>query len=303
MKLCRALKSLMCLAALALAACSTVQTTQPGVVGVDRKQTVSPLVNRNALTSQSALQYRQTLAVANDKNALNVVPQETQRVRKIAARLIPETAVFRPDAVNWAWEVNVLNSRQLNAWCMPGGKIAVYSGLIELLALTDDELAAVMGHEISHALREHAWERASEAANTQLGFSILGAVLGANGAQMDAAGMAYKAMFALPNSREQETEADRIGVELAARAGYDPRAAIILWDKMARASSGDKPPQWLSTHPSGEARQKDLAVYAEKVWPLYVDARDRRLKAEQAAQTAPATENAPPASTKRKRKR
>jgi predicted Zn-dependent protease len=300
MKVVAALRTLMCLAGLALAACTTVQTTQPGVVGVDRKQTVSSLVNRNALTNQSALQYRQALVTADNENALNVDPVETKRVRKIAARIIPVTAVFRPDAVGWSWEANVLNSRQLNAWCMPGGKIAVYSGLIEQLQLTDDELAAVMGYEISHALREHAWERASEAANTQLGFSIVGAILGANGAQMNVAGMAYKAMFSLPNSREQETEADRIGVELAARAGYDPRAAISLWDKMGRASDGEQPPQWLSTHPSNTSRQKDLAIYAEKVLPLYETAHAQQLKAEQDAQ---APEPAKPLSQKRSRKR
>lgn len=277
----------------AVAACASVQTTQPGTVGVDRKQTVSPLVNRNDLTNQANLQYRQTMTLAANKNALNVDAGQTTRVRRIAARLIPTTATFRADAVNWAWETNVLNSDQLNAWCMPGGKIAVYSGLITQLKLTDDELAAVMGHEISHALREHAWERASQAANAQLGLQIVGAVLGANGAQLNVAGMAYQAMFALPNSREQETEADRMGVELAARAGYDPRAAISLWDKMARASDGKQPPQWLSTHPSNAARQKDLAVYAEKVLPLY-----------EATRPAPrAAEPAPPASGKRSRKR
>ncbi|GAA5181015.1 M48 family metallopeptidase [Niveibacterium umoris] len=253
-------------------ACATVQTTAPGTVGVERKQTVSPLVNRNSLNRQAALQYRQVVTNAERKNALNVDLHQTERVRRIAARLTPAVAAFRPDAVGWKWEVNVLASKEVNAWCMPGGKIAVYSGLIEQLKITDDELAAVMGHEIAHALREHAWERASQAVNAQLGLTVIGIALGASGASMDMAGMAYQAMFALPNSREQETEADRIGVELAARAGYDPRAAISLWEKMGKVSGG-APPQWLSTHPSQESRQKDLAVYSAKVLPLYEQAK------------------------------
>lgn len=256
-------------------ACATVQTTAPGAVGVDRKQTVSPLVNRDALNKQAASQYRQVVNTAEQKKALNVDHVQTERVRRIAARLTPTVAAFRPDAVGWHWEVNVLTSKEVNAWCMPGGKIAVYSGLIDQLKITDDELAAVMGHEIAHALREHAWERASQAMNAQIGLAVIGIALGASGSTMDMAGMAYQAMFALPNSREQETEADRIGVELAARAGYDPRAAISLWDKMGRLS-GNSQPQWLSTHPSQASRQKDLAVYSEKVMPLYQQAIERR---------------------------
>jgi len=254
-------------------ACTTVQTTQPGVVGVDRKQTVSPLVDSKALTQEAGLQYQQTLQAAQKKSALNVDKAQTARVRRIADRLIPTVAAFRPDAVNWKWEINVLSSKDVNAWCMPGGKIAVYTGLIETIKPTDDELAAVMGHEIAHALREHAWERASKTANAQLGIAVLGIALGQPDLTNSVGGMAYQAMFGLPNSREQETEADRIGVELAARAGYDPRAAISLWDKMGRLSGGSQPPQWLSTHPSNQSRQQDLAVYSQKVMPLYEQAK------------------------------
>ena len=254
-------------------ACTTVQTTQPGVVGVDRKQTVSPLVDSKALTQEAGLQYQQTLQAAQKKSALNVDKAQTARVRRIADRLIPTVAAFRPDAVNWKWEINVLSSKDVNAWCMPGGKIAVYTGLIETIKPTDDELAAVMGHEIAHALREHAWERASKTANAQLGIAVLGIALGQPDLTNSVGGMAYQAMFGLPNSREQETEADRIGVELAARAGYDPRAAISLWDKMGRLSGGNQPPQWLSTHPSNQSRQQDLAVYSQKVMPLYEQAK------------------------------
>ena len=138
--------------------------------------------------------------------------------------------------------------------------------------LTDDELAAVMGHEIAHALREHARERVSKSMATGLGISVAGALLGVGQAGQDLMGTVAKVSFELPNSREHETEADRIGVELAARAGYDPRAALSLWTKMASQSAG-APPQWLSTHPSHTSRQRDLAAYAERVMPLYQAAR------------------------------
>lgn len=259
---------------LALGACQTVRTTESGVVGVDRKQTVSPLVNRRDLDRQATLQYQQVVQQAAKKNALNRNPEQLARVRRIADRIIPQTAVFRPDARDWKWEVNVLESKDLNAWCMPGGKIAVYSGLIDNLKLSDDELAAVMGHEIAHALREHAWERASKAANANAALTLGGILLGVGQAGMDLASMVYQATFELPNSREQETEADRIGVELAARAGYDPHAAVTLWGKMRKASSGE-PPKWMSTHPPSGERQADLEDYGARVKGLYEQAKPR----------------------------
>jgi predicted Zn-dependent protease len=178
--------------------------------------------------------------------------------------------VFRDDAPRWQWEVNVLTSTDVNAWCMPGGKIAVYTGLIEQLKITDDELAAVMGHEISHALREHARERMSRQAATGVGLAVVEVL---TGVQLGDIGESLaQAVFVLPNSRENEQEADRIGVELAARAGYDPRAAVALWNKM-QSLGGSQPPQWLSTHPSHESRVKDLQVYSQRVLPLYEKAR------------------------------
>lgn len=260
------------LACLAIIGCQVVQTTEPGVVGVAREQHVSPLVNRNQLNQQAALQYKQVLSEAQKKSTLNADSEDVLRVRAIAKRLIPHVAVFRKDAVSWPWEINVISSKELNAWCMPGGKIAVYTGLIDGLKATDDELAQVMGHEIAHALREHAWERASKSVTAGLGLSIVGIALGASEGQMDMAGLVYNVTFELPNSREHEVEADRIGIELAARAGYDPRAAITLWQKMGKASEG-APPKWLSTHPASEDRQQDLKAYGEKVMPLYDQAR------------------------------
>ena len=252
--------------------CQTVQTTHGGVVGVDREQRM--MVSASEMASASAQSYQKILQEARQKNALNRDPAQVERVRGVARRLIPATGVFRPDAPSWKWEVNVLSSNELNAWCMAGGKIAFYTGIIDRLQLSDDEIAAIMGHEIAHALREHARERASQAMVTNIGVSVLGAVLGAGQAGTDLIGMAAKVSFQLPNSREHETEADRMGVELAARGGYDPRAAITLWQKMAKASNGG-PPQWLSTHPSNETRQGDLAQYAARVMPLYEEATQR----------------------------
>jgi predicted Zn-dependent protease len=258
------------LAATLAAACQTVRTTQAGAVGVDREQ--SMMVSQSAVEKASAQQFRQIVQQAGRKNLLNRDPEQVRRARAIADRLIPQTGHFRPDAPQWRWEVIVLTSKQLNAWCMAGGKIAVYSGLMERLELTDDELAAVMGHEIAHALREHARERVSRSMVTGLGVSVLGAVLGVGGVGQDLMSKVAEVSFELPNSRLHETEADRIGVELAARAGYDPRAALSLWNKMAAAAEGS-PPEWLSTHPNHQTRQADLAVYAQRVVPLFEAAR------------------------------
>lgn len=262
--------------ALVITGCQTVQTTRGGVVGVDRKQQMSVLTPSPQQVDQAARQqYQQVLGQAQQKGALNIDARQTERVRAIAQRLIPHTAVFRDDAPRWNWEVNVLVSDQVNAWCMPGGKIAVYTGLIDKLKITDAELAAVMGHEIAHALREHARERMGRQQATALGTAVGSAVLEIfTGVRLGQVGDALtQAVFVLPNSRENEQEADRIGVELAARAGYDPRAAITLWEKMTKTSGGNAPPQWLSTHPSHETRIRDLQDYSQRVLPLYEQAR------------------------------
>jgi len=258
---------------LALAGCKSIDTTQPGVVGVSRQQTM--LVSSEAVNRSADSAYRKTLAQAQQKGQLNRDSGQLQRVRDIAGRLIRQTGAFRPDAPGWRWETNVVTSKEINAWCMPGGKIAVYTGLIERLQATDDELAAVMGHEIAHALREHGRERASQAMAQGIGISIAGALLGVGGAGQDLTQMVLDLTFNLPNSRTDETEADRIGVELAARAGYDPRAAVSLWEKMQREAKS-QPPQFLSTHPSHATRISDLRDYSAKVMPLYEAANARR---------------------------
>ena len=257
------------LAATLAAGCSTVRTTEGGTIGIDRKQRMSALVSEEELDAGAIKAYTEVITKEKAEGDLNADPKMTARVQAIAKRIIPQTGVFRADAPKWKWEVNVIESDELNAWCMPGGKIAFYSGIITKLNLTDDEIAAIMGHEIAHALREHARERASEQATTGLVIGVGSAILGAGQAGADLTQMAYHSVFGLKHSRLHETEADRIGVELAARAGYDPRAAITLWEKMGKASGGGGGPEFLSTHPSAETRIADLRDYAARVMPLY----------------------------------
>jgi predicted Zn-dependent protease len=256
------------LALTALAGCTGMNTTQSGAIGVNRTQYMSSLVPSQALEQEASQQYTDILKQAQAKGLLDRDAQQVARVRAISQRLIAQAGVFRPDASAWKWEVHVLSSDEVNAWCMPGGKIAVYTGLISKIKPTDDELAAVLGHEIAHALREHARERVSQQMATNLGLQVLSIATGSSAAG-DLGGELTNVMFTLPNSRTHETEADRMGVELAARAGFDPRAAVTLWQKMGAADSGNAPPEILSTHPSAASRITDLQAAAQQVMPLY----------------------------------
>jgi predicted Zn-dependent protease len=248
--------------------CQTVRTTQPGAVGVERQQHMNMLVSSEAVEKGAAEAYAQELAEARQQGTLNRDQRQLARVRTISQRLIPQVRVFRADAVRWNWEINVQSSNQVNAYCMPGGKMMVYSGLIDNLGLTDDELSAVIGHEIAHALREHSRERISRVYAQQI--ALLGAAVatGVSGGTLELANQVATVTFQLPHSREQEAEADRVGLELMARAHYDPRAAVSLWQKMNRAGGG-RTPEFLSTHPSGSSRIRDLEASIPKVMPLY----------------------------------
>ena len=254
-----------------LSGCQTVDTTQAGVVGVDRDQRM--MVSSQEVDAGAKQAYAQMMGEAQKKGVLDKDPAMLKRVQDITKRLIPHTAVFRPDAVKWAWEVHVISIDEVNAWCMPGGKMAMYTGLIQKLNATDDEIAAVMGHEIAHALREHARERMSRQMGTQLGVGLLGAIFGVGDLGQSIANNVANVAINLPNSRLHETESDRIGVELAARAGYDPRAAIRVWEKMRAKGGGQQPAEFTSTHPSHETRIADLTEYSQKVMPLYETAR------------------------------
>ena len=253
-------------ALMSIAGCQTVSTTAPGATGVDRKQVM--LVSE-AEVEQSAVQaYATELNKAQAQGKLNADAAQTTRVRLISERLIKQTTVFRPDAANWAWKVNVQKTAELNAYCMPGGKIMVYSGLIDKLQLSDAELATVIGHEMAHALREHSREAVSRAYAEQVGLGALGALAGLSNASVQLAGMISNVTFSLPRSRVQESEADRVGLELMARAGYEPHAALTLWQKMAQASQNGAP-AFLSTHPSSSTRLADLRALLPRVLPLY----------------------------------
>ena len=259
----------LCLLAGAGGGCQTVSTTAPGAIGVERRQTM--LVSE-AEVEQSAVQaYAEELGKAKEKGQLNSDARQLQRVRGIADRLIAQVGVFRADAKSWQWSVNVQTSKDINAYCMPGGKIMVYTGLIEKLSLSDAELAAVIGHEIAHALREHSREAVSRAYAQQVGLGALGALAGLSTDAVSLAGAVTNVTFTLPRSRLQETEADRIGLELMARAGYDPRAALSLWRKMGQSADSGTP-AFMSTHPSDAARLSDLEALLPRVEPLYQQA-------------------------------
>lgn len=260
----------LCLLSALAGGCQTVETTQPGAVGVTRQQHMA--VSADEVNASAKQEYAQMMAEAKKKNALDRNAAQVERVRHIVNRLIPQTTVFRPDAAKWPWEVHVISTDEVNAWCMPQGKMAMYTGLLDKLQPTDDELAAVMGHEIAHALREHTREQISQQMGTQAVLGIAGALFGLSDTAENLGGMVANVTLTLPKSRTDETEADRIGVELAARAGYNPHAAVSLWEKMAKLPGG-APPQFLSTHPSTESRIADLKKYADKVMPLYVAAK------------------------------
>jgi predicted Zn-dependent protease len=246
------------------------QAQTPAREGVDvgEKSWIAGLVPAEQLEQAAQQQYLQMRRQAAQQNAL--APDDHPqliRLRAIARRIIPYSYAWNDRARQWKWEVNLFGGKQVNAFCMPGGKIAFFYGLLERLQLSDDEVAMVMGHEIAHALREHARERMGKTAATRGAIEIGSALLGLGGGGRTLADMGGQ-LVTLKFSRDDETEADLVGMELAARAGYDPRAGITLWTKMAAAGKGT-PPEWLSTHPSGGSRIKDIELNLVMVMPLY----------------------------------
>ena len=243
-------------------------TSRPGVVGVERSQFM--MISAAQIERISASSFDQQAKAAQKKNILIASGPQYERLKTIANRLIPQTAVFRDDTHSWNWGLQLIDSPLVNATCAPGGRITFYSGIINKLNLTDDEIAAIMGHEIAHAVREHGRERVSQAMAQNVIANVALAAAGAGSAKsIDAANQIMQYVLVLTNSRQNETEADAIGLEIAARGGYDPRAAITLWEKMSKESKGKNPPEFLSTHPSNENRIKELAALMPRVMPLY----------------------------------
>lgn len=256
------------LSALTLTGCSS--TTGAGAVGVDRQQLL--LVSSEQVLELSAQSYNKAIQDARRKGVLDTNKAQLNRLKGIATRLVSQVKVYRPDAAKWNWEVHTIKSNELNAFVMPGGKVMFYTGIIDRLNLSDDEIAAIMGHEMAHALREHSRERLSREYATQTGIGVAAGIFGLSQNQAQLAGLAGDLGLSRPHSRTQESEADQIGLELMARAGYNPQAAITLWQKMQRASQGE-PPQFLSTHPTSSNRIAQLQSLMPKVTPLYQKSR------------------------------
>ena len=261
--------------ALAMALPLTVLTAHARE-GVEMRGTsaFARLVPAEDVERSASAQYAQMMQEAKAKNALASKDNpQLMRLRAIATKIIPFSLEWNDRAKSWKWEVNLIGSNQINAFCMPGGKIAFYTGILEQLKLTDDEVAMIMGHEIAHALREHARERIGKGAATNIGAGVLSQLFGLG--QVGQTLTNYGAqLLTLQFSREDESESDLVGMELAARAGYDPRAGVTLWQKMGAASKG-APPQWLSTHPSGTSRIAEIEANLPKVMPLYEKAKAR----------------------------
>ena len=264
--------------AICLAGASLPTLAREGVE-VGNNSSFAKLVPAEQVERSAAQQYLQVLSQADSKRAL--VPKDNPqvvRLRAIARKIIPFAMEWNQRARTWQWEVNLIDSNQINAYCMPGGKIAFYTGILQQLQLTDDEVAMVMGHEVAHALREHARERMGKSAVThgaaRIGGALLSSFFGIDPRLTDGVASGGANLLTLEFGREDESEADLVGMELAARAGYDPRAGVTLLQKMGAASKG-APPQWLSTHPSGKSRIADIQANLPKVMPLYERARIR----------------------------
>jgi len=230
------------------------------------------LVSESQAIDASKAAYAQTLAPLQKQGKVNDDAALKARVDRITARLVAQAIKYRPETEAWEWQVAVIDDpKTLNAWCMAGGRMAIYTGLIQQLHLTDDEIAQVMGHEIAHALAKHTAERMSMALAQQTGISIAASVLGGGTLGQTAMQGAATVAVGLPNNRTQESEADRIGIELAAKAGYDPHAAVTLWQQMIEATGSKGKSDWLSTHPAGEKRLQSLAALIPEMMPYYED--------------------------------
>jgi len=243
------------LAAITLAA--LLPACQPYRAQLPVEPRVGPMPSRDLSVSQAQLQqgadeaYARLIARAAADGVLDTDPAMNQRVQAIVKRLIAASGALRADAPAWSWELHVINQAPLDAWCLSGGKMAVHAPLLSRLELDDDEAAALLAHAMAHALRGHALERAQVAATGDLDR------------------LAFSAAAGLPYSRALESEADRLGIELAARAGYSPLAAAGLWRKATALANSGGQVRWLEIHPWTASRQEDIDAVARRVMPLY----------------------------------
>ncbi|HEY0847532.1 MAG TPA: M48 family metallopeptidase [Noviherbaspirillum sp.] len=246
-------------------------------VKVDKMSPLRNLVPEGELEAIAQQQYTGLKQQAQQKGVL--VPEgdpQVQRLRAIAKKLIPHAERWNPSATDWKWEVSLIDVKEINAFCMPGGKIGFFTGILDQLKLTDDEVAIVMGHEIAHALREHGRERLAKSNLTSAGAKVLGlglsAIFGIDPNLTNTATGLGANLAILKFSRSDETEADLVGLDIVARAGYDPRAGVALWQKMAMVSK-NAPMEWLSTHPAGKSRIAEMQKHMPSVMPLYAKAK------------------------------
>ncbi|MEK9920367.1 MAG: M48 family metallopeptidase [Halieaceae bacterium] len=216
------------------------------------------LISPDAAIVESETAYLDTVRQLDEEDKLVSDPLTVARVARITGQLVSIAVADYPESADWKWSVAIVDDTEtVNAWCMAGGRMAVYTGLFDQLKLTDDEFAQIMGHEISHALANHTAERMSRAMATTLGVAMIGAASDNSGMAVAGASAVATVALTLPNSREAENEADIMGMILATKAGYDPEAAVTLWQKMGDLSD-DRPAEFLSTHPAPENRQAAL---------------------------------------------
>ena len=268
---------LLLLAASLLTACATSPT--------GRRQLM--LISPDAAIVQSKQAYLSTVSDLDKENKLVDDPKLADRVATITGRLVTEAIAMYPNTANWEWSVAIIDDPEtVNAWCMAGGRMAVYTGLFDKLKLTDAEFAQIMGHEISHALANHTAERMSRAMATSIGILAVGVASDRPAATMAGGALAAKVALELPNSRTAESEADEIGMELAVRAGYDPDAAVTLWQKMG-SLGGSAPPEFLSTHPAPGNREAQLAAMIPEMRKLNPTGKKARVTAIEIIRDAP----------------
>jgi predicted Zn-dependent protease len=250
---------LMSLVVVLLSACVTSPT--------GRRQLM--LVSEDSAIVSSKEAYLSTVNELNQAGKIDKNRSTRSRVDEVTGRLIAQAIEMRSNTADWEWSVVVIDDPEMvNAWCMAGGRMAIYTGLLDQVKPTDAELAQVMGHEIAHALANHTAEKMSMQIATSIGVAVVGIASDNTGVALTGAALAAMLAVNLPNSRSAETEADVIGMELAAKAGYDPSAAATFWEKMGKVSPSSTP-QLLSTHPSSASRTKALAELAPEMMQYY----------------------------------